>query len=1286
MATLVLAAAGSTIGGMIGGTVLGVSSAIIGQAIGATIGSAIDQTWMAPSQNYETGRVENYRLHTASEGAPIPRVYGRFRVAGQLIWRDTYTEHKSTTSQGGGKGGGPKVSTTEYSYSVNLAIALGEGVMSRVGRVWADGQELPRDELDFVFYAGTDDQPADDTIAAVEGLENTPAFRGTAYVVFRDLDVTQFGNRIPQFNFEVFRQPDPVHKTPTAARSLRSVCLIPGSGEFVYGTTPITHEKGDGAEETANAHARYIGPDIELALDQLQTEMPNVDHVSLVVTWFGDNLNCGSCRVGPRVETSSAQTRPVNWSVAGLSRGQADLVSQIDDRPAFGGTPSDASVLEVIAALKSRGMRVTLYPFVMMDIPTGTVGNDPYGAEFQAAYPWRGLITSDADGTATVANDVSGFFGNSTSSDFNLGGNGPRFTGSDFDYRALVFHYAHLAAQAGGVDGFLIGSELRGITRLRDDQNGFPGVDALVALLEETRLILGASTQLGYAADWSEYFGYQPGDGSSDVFYNLDPLWAHDDLDFIGIDAYFPLSDWRDEADHLDAAYRYPRNAEYLAANIQGGEGYDWYYASDTDRELQTRSSITDGAYGQDWVFRYKDVLNWWSNPHVERPGGAWGNQTAWEPRSKPIVFTEIGCPAVRFAANQPNVFTDPKSEQPQLPYFSDGAFDPVMQEAYLTAWMEYWIQPDHNPKSEVYDGHMIDLSMTSAWCWDARPYPYFPALEHVWADGPQYATGHWLTGRFQGALISEVIAELCEAAGVTRFDVSALYGRVDGAMHDGATQPRIVIQALMMRFDILAADKEGVLTFFPAEDAPISAVDLDRIVAPQDGARLERLIAPELEQPDAIAVRFYDGADAYEPSLRGSGVPGAHLPEVSVVQDLPVVAQPEDIVPVSERLLSESGAAGQSLIFATPPSRRDLKAGDQYFDRFGQRFRVVSISEAEGRRLELQGLPDTGYVPAPARPTPTPPPVDLLPAKPEVLVLDLPQLSADQSENVVYLATQADPWQGGVAVYRGSNAEGYSLLGTQDRPSMVGILTSDLVAGHPDIWSGQSFTATFSQVGLSSLTDLAVLNGGNAFAIGTNGGTWEIVQIRDITLQPDGSVICRNLLRGQLGSEAVMPAVWPAGTRIVALNSSLISITPIGDDWDQASALRIGPINQPVSHPSFRDATVDPQGIGLHAYAPAHVRYRDGGSGDLVISFVPRVANEGQSWSGEVAIRYTSYRIRVLRGEVELRSAEVGWPEWTYSAGAQAQDGFAAGDVFAVSALTPEFGYGFEARREFNG
>jgi len=93
--------------------------------------------------------------------------------------------------------------------------------------------------------------------------------------------------------------------------------------------------------------------------------------------------------------------------------------------------------------------------------------------------------------------------------------------------------------------------------------------------------------------------------------------------------------------------------------------------------------AVTQGSGGTDWLFRYKDLVNWWSNAHNDRPGGnALMQSTPWVPQSKPIRFTELGCPAIDRGTNQPNVFFDPKSSESFVPYFSRGWRDDAIQRA----------------------------------------------------------------------------------------------------------------------------------------------------------------------------------------------------------------------------------------------------------------------------------------------------------------------------------------------------------------------------------------------------------------------------------------------------------------------------------------------------------------------------------------------------------------------------------------------------------------------------
>jgi hypothetical protein len=199
MATLVLTVAGGIIGGP------------VGAAIGSMIGNVIDHEILFKPKGREGPRLSDLKVQTSSYGTQIPKLFGTMRVAGSVIWATDLVEHRDR--QSGGKG---RPSTTTYSYTASLAVALSARPILGVGRIWADGQLLRGAAGDFKartgfrLHLGGEDQPADPLIVAAEGSGRAPAHRGVAYAVFEDLELGPWGNRIPSLTFEVQADPGPV--------------------------------------------------------------------------------------------------------------------------------------------------------------------------------------------------------------------------------------------------------------------------------------------------------------------------------------------------------------------------------------------------------------------------------------------------------------------------------------------------------------------------------------------------------------------------------------------------------------------------------------------------------------------------------------------------------------------------------------------------------------------------------------------------------------------------------------------------------------------------------------------------------------------------------------------------------------------------------------------------------------------------------------------------------------------------------------------------------------------
>jgi hypothetical protein len=237
MARVVLTVAGAVIGSAFG-------MPWLGAMVGSAIGGYVDSKLFAPDDiNISGPRLDDLKVQTSSYGRPLPILYGVARIAGNVIWSRSLKETATTDSSGGGgKGGGgsPDTNATSFSYSVTLAIAVCEGPIGGISRVWADSELLTDETLGvavdhYNVYLGTEDQEPDPIIESFDGVGNVPAYRGTAYVVIKDFPLADFGNRIPNFSFEVQKPvPHPLEEKITA------VTMIPGAGEYVYDTVVQT--------------------------------------------------------------------------------------------------------------------------------------------------------------------------------------------------------------------------------------------------------------------------------------------------------------------------------------------------------------------------------------------------------------------------------------------------------------------------------------------------------------------------------------------------------------------------------------------------------------------------------------------------------------------------------------------------------------------------------------------------------------------------------------------------------------------------------------------------------------------------------------------------------------------------------------------------------------------------------------------------------------------------------------------------------------------------------------
>lgn len=177
----------------------------------------------------EGPRLNDLSAPKSSYGGSIPRIYGTVRVAGNAIWASNIRETVNTEQSysggggrggkggGGGGGGGTITETTTYTYNGSFAVLLGEGQITGIKRIWlnsklvyniapdADADTYNRSQIfagSIRVYTGVAHQQ-DSLIAGWQGSAYTPAYRGRSYIVFVDIPLEEWGNRLPVVSAEV---------------------------------------------------------------------------------------------------------------------------------------------------------------------------------------------------------------------------------------------------------------------------------------------------------------------------------------------------------------------------------------------------------------------------------------------------------------------------------------------------------------------------------------------------------------------------------------------------------------------------------------------------------------------------------------------------------------------------------------------------------------------------------------------------------------------------------------------------------------------------------------------------------------------------------------------------------------------------------------------------------------------------------------------------------------------------------------------------------------------------
>jgi hypothetical protein len=267
MASLLLGGIGAGIGSSIGGTFLGMSAANIGWMLGSTLGNLL----FAEKTHTYGPRLKGDRFTGSALGQVRPIVYGTVKIENaKIIWQTPYHEHEHTEDSGG-KGGGAEY--TSYTYTRSFAVLLCEGPIEGIRKIWingklefdfsenatvAGGMESGGKVQDIRFYYGTETQLPDPTIESFDGVGNVSGYRGSAYIVFTEYDVTDAQGACPVVDVEVVGN---ASDATTTELGIDINGIVDGWGQIGYVSEGVLYYAAE-ALSWASPYFQRIGVDL----------------------------------------------------------------------------------------------------------------------------------------------------------------------------------------------------------------------------------------------------------------------------------------------------------------------------------------------------------------------------------------------------------------------------------------------------------------------------------------------------------------------------------------------------------------------------------------------------------------------------------------------------------------------------------------------------------------------------------------------------------------------------------------------------------------------------------------------------------------------------------------------------------------------------------------------------------------------------------------------------------------------------------------------------------------
>jgi hypothetical protein len=530
-------------------------------------------------------------------------------------------------------------------------------------------------------------------------------------------------------------------------------------------------------------------------------------------------------------------------------------------------------------------------------------------------------------------------------------------------------------------------------------------------------------------------------------------------------------------------------------------------------------------------------------------------------------------------------------------------------------------------------------------------------------------------------ASVSEIIAEQCERAGETRYDVSEIPESdiLHGYKLQNPASARSNIDPLLTAFAIYIVDEDGAIKFKKYEDIVSEAsIAYDELGQAEDGADpadampLNR--AQEIDLPRSVAASYIEPSFDYQTASEKEVRQVTEAAEDLIVE-LPIATNSNHAKQVASMILYAKWRAQNTRSFKTSRKYAFLSSGDgvtvEYPRGTFRLWRITSMTDtgvlcefnvepADAELYTQTAIGATGYVGQ-----------QVTPLAPTAImqIVDGPLLTDAGNTAGPYVALDGptDDWPGGELLV-GDDDTNLVPRGAVEVPAPTGVAETALGSWSLGIVDETNLvTVNVGNDELSSITREVLLAGtANAFALGVN-GRWEIAQFQRADSLGNGRYILSGLRRGLRGTEANTSTHLVGDVFVLLIPAGMLKPSAEVGSIGQSKSYRAITKGRSVNSASSQEyaSTGEP----LRPFSPVDLRKSFSGT-DIVFTWHRRTRMSENVLAGifplgEASERYLLELCTDGTFDSVFRTLQVTSETATYTEAMQDFDGYVSGPLY---------------------